>query len=195
MTAATCIKWAYGVQDSQISGPEWLQSEHFDILAKADDPVAEDHLKLMMRSLLAERFKLTFHRQSKELSAYAMTIAKGGHKLKESDSDGKPYRQNSAIGTVAKAMTMRDFADFISGHLRMPVVVVVGEIITATQGEQGLRLESRCCRKTDGCEADTARVSGSCGRGCGRRRFCPSFASHDAGELRDTCACLRLPGG
>src|SRR5580658_8457511 len=42
VTAATCIKFAYGVQDSQISGPDWLQSEHFDILAKADEPAADE---------------------------------------------------------------------------------------------------------------------------------------------------------
>ena len=67
VTAATCIKWAYGVQDSQIAGPDWLQSEHFDIVAKAGDPVTDDQLKLMMQALLADRFKLSFHRQNKEL--------------------------------------------------------------------------------------------------------------------------------
>src|SRR5450432_3551171 len=67
VTVATCIKWAYGVQDSQISGPPRLQSEHYDIVAKADDPVAEDQLKLMLRTLLADRFRLSFHRESKEL--------------------------------------------------------------------------------------------------------------------------------
>ena len=69
VTAATCIKFAYSVQDSQISGPERLQSDHFDIIAKADAPVADgqlnnDQLKLMMQALLADRFKLAFHRQS-----------------------------------------------------------------------------------------------------------------------------------
>jgi uncharacterized protein (TIGR03435 family) len=126
VTLATCIKFAYGVQDSQISGPEWLQSEHFDILAKADTPVAADQLKLMMRALLAERFKLAFHRQNKELSAYAMTVAKGGAKLKESAADAQPFRENSAIGTVAKAMTMKEWGDFISGPLQMPVVDMTG---------------------------------------------------------------------
>jgi len=126
VTAATCIKWAYGVQDSQISGPEWLQSEHFDIVAKADEPVAAEQMKPMMQSLLAERFHLTFHRQRRELTAYAMTVAKGGHKLRESAGETKPYRENSAIGTVARATTMKEFADFISGPLRMPVVDMTG---------------------------------------------------------------------
>jgi len=126
VTLATCIKFAYGVKDSQISGPEWLQSEHFDILAKADAPVAEDQLKLMMQALLADRFKLSFHRQSKELSAYAMTVAKGGAKLKESAPDTKPFRENSAVGTVVKAMTMKEWADFISGPMQTPVVDMTG---------------------------------------------------------------------
>ena len=78
VTVATCIKWAYTVQDSQISGPGWLQSEHFDIVANADDPVGDKQMKLMMRTLLADRFKLAFHRQDKELRSYLMTVAKGG---------------------------------------------------------------------------------------------------------------------
>ena len=123
---STCIKWAYGVQDSQISGPEWIGAERFDILAKADAPATVDQMKVMMQVLLKERFGLSFHRRSKELSSYALTIAKDGHKLKEAAVDEKTSRTNSAIGTVAKAMTMREFADFMSGPLRMPVVDATG---------------------------------------------------------------------
>lgn len=126
VTVATCIKWAYGVQDSQIAGPEWLQSEHFDIMAKAEEPVAVGELKLMMQALLADRFRLSFHRQSKELRSYVMTVAKSGGKLKESAPGSKPFRENSAIGTVAKGTTMREFADFIAGPLRSPVVDMTG---------------------------------------------------------------------
>jgi uncharacterized protein (TIGR03435 family) len=126
VTLATCIKFAYGVQDSQISGPEWLQSEHFDILAKADTPAAKDQLKFMMQALLADRFKLSFHRQNKELSAYAMTVAKGGAKLKEAAADTQPFRENSAVGSIVRAMTMKEWADFISGPMRTPVVDMTG---------------------------------------------------------------------
>ena len=172
VTVATCIKWAYGVQDSQISGPEWLQSEHFDIVAKADEAVGSERLKPMMQTLLADRFRLAFHRQSRELSAFALTVSKGGHKLKESVGKGKPYRQNSDMGTVAQATTMRELADFLSGPLKTPVVDMtgltarydfsidftpylqadmeagrkpdtVGILVTALQGDLGLKLESR----------------------------------------------------
>lgn len=126
VTVSTCIKWAYGVQDRQISGPEWLQSQHYDIVAKADAPATEDQMKLMLRTLLADRFKLSFHRQSKELKSYAMTVAKGGHKLHESAGDAKPSRQNSAIGTTVKATTLKEFGDFLSGPLQTPVVDMTG---------------------------------------------------------------------
>src|SRR6185312_770726 len=121
VTVDTCIKFAYGVQNSQISGPDWLDSEHFDIVAKADSPAGAAQLRLMLQALLAEQFKLAFHRQNKELSAYEMTIAKGGAKLKEPAADTQFSRENSAIGTVARAMTMKEWADFISQPLRMPV--------------------------------------------------------------------------
>lgn len=174
VTAATCIKFAYSVLDSQISGPEWLQTEHFDIIAKADGPVAPDQLKLMMQSLLGDRFGLRFHRQEKELRSYLMTVAKGGHKLHESSADTQSFRENSAVGTIARAMTMKDLADFLSGPLQTPIVDntgltgkydfvldftaylpdgervmkkefsnATGIIISAMQGELGLRLESK----------------------------------------------------
>jgi uncharacterized protein (TIGR03435 family) len=126
VTVSTCIKWAYGVQDRQISGPEWIQSQHFDIIAKADEPATDDQMKLMLQTLLADRFKLSFHRQSKELKSYVMTVAKGGHKLHESASDAKPSRQNSAVGTTVKATTIKEFGDFLSGPLQTPVVDMTG---------------------------------------------------------------------
>jgi uncharacterized protein (TIGR03435 family) len=126
VTVNTCIKWAYRVQDSQISGPGWLRSQRYDIVAKADGPASDERMKEMMRTLLAERFKLGFHRENKELRALVMTVAKGGAKLHEAASDGKAWRQNSTNGMVAKSTTMQEFADFISGPLQMPVVDETG---------------------------------------------------------------------
>jgi uncharacterized protein (TIGR03435 family) len=169
ITVATCIKWAYGVQDSQILGPGWIQDDHWDITAKADGPANEAQMKGMMQALLAERFKLGFHRQEKELKAYALTVAKSGAKLKEVEGDGKPVMQNSANGTVAKSTTMKEFGDMLSGPLQTPVVDKTGltgrydftldftsylpedmktmrsdatsVLVTALQGELGLKLE------------------------------------------------------
>src|SRR5580698_1558545 len=64
----TAIRWAYKLGVYEVSGPDWTLSERFDITAKAASPVAEDQLRLMLQSLLKERFKLEFHRQVKDIS-------------------------------------------------------------------------------------------------------------------------------
>jgi len=170
VTVATCITWAYGIQHGQLAGPGWIENEHFDIMAKADEPVRDEQLKLMMRALLEERFKLAFHREQKELRAYVLTAMKTGSKLKQAAADEVSLRQNSAMGSVVRALTMQEFADFISGPLQRPVVDRTGlagrwdfafdftnylpktpegerpdfeGVLNATlQGEVGLKLES-----------------------------------------------------
>src|SRR5262249_13244830 len=78
MNLSACIAWAYRVQRFQVSGPGWLGETSFDIAAKAGRPANEEELRAMMRSLLAERFQLTFHRESKEMQALVLTVGKNG---------------------------------------------------------------------------------------------------------------------
>lgn len=126
VTAATCIKWAYSVQDSQISGPGWLQQDHFDVDAKADGPATADQMKPMMQALLAERFKLAFHHETRELHSYAMTAPHGAVKLHRAPDDAAMSRVNSANGSVVKGITMKEWGDFIAGPLQKPVVDKTG---------------------------------------------------------------------
>ena len=171
VTVQTCIKWAYGVQHSQIVAPPWTDSEHFDIDAKADDPVDIPQLKLMLQALLAERFKLTFHHEKKELKSFVMTVAKSGLKMRPSPPDVAHSWQNSANGTVATGITMQEFADYMAGPVEAPIVdetglpgkydftldftnylpsdmpvmhvEATGVIMAALQGELGIKLEGR----------------------------------------------------
>jgi uncharacterized protein (TIGR03435 family) len=126
VTIESCIKWAYGVQRPQVSGPSLLTSVRYDITAKADGAASDDEMKAMMRALLTERFKLVFHREKKELRSFALVVAKSGPKLKQAGSDEVPYRQNSAMGSVARATTMQEFADFLSGPTEKPVLDKTG---------------------------------------------------------------------
>ena len=127
VSVQTCIEWAYGVQHSQISGPDSTDSEKFDLVAKADFPASEEQMKQMMQTLLAERFKLSYHHQNKELKAFVLTVAKGGAKVHPAaEPDAKPFRQNSANGSVVRSTTIQDFGDFLSGPLQMPVVNETG---------------------------------------------------------------------
>jgi uncharacterized protein (TIGR03435 family) len=78
----------------------------------------------MMQALLAERFHLTSHREQKEMRGYVLTVATAPNdrgKFHASAADGEVYRRNSASGTVARNLTMKQFADFLSGPLEAPV--------------------------------------------------------------------------
>ena len=78
------IALAYSVKPYQISGPEWLGTERFDIIAKLPDGATKDDAPKMLQSLLEDRFKLTTHRSSAEHPVLALVVARGGLKLKAS---------------------------------------------------------------------------------------------------------------
>src|SRR5262249_43003490 len=77
-TLQDCIKFAYGVRDYQISGPDWLNTERYDVIAKASTAVPTERLKTMLQALLGQRFELRVHREKKSLPVYALLIARGG---------------------------------------------------------------------------------------------------------------------
>src|SRR5260370_535361 len=89
ISLSDAIQAAYAVKRHQVSGPDWLTTSRYDIAAKAAGPVPEAQLKLMLQTLLADRFKLTFHRETKELPVYAMVPAKKGPKLHDSQADAE----------------------------------------------------------------------------------------------------------
>jgi uncharacterized protein (TIGR03435 family) len=109
-----CIGWAYGVKDYQISGPGWLDSEHFDIVAKAERGALEDRLRLMLQSLLTERFKMALHRETKELSVYALTVVKEGAKIHEVKADGKSRTGGGRGHLIGQKISMPELADLLT---------------------------------------------------------------------------------
>ena len=87
MSLADLIRVAYRVKAYQVSGPDWMGSERFDVLAKLPEGASREQVPEMLQALLAERFKLTVHRESKEHAVYALVAGKNGPKLKESPPD------------------------------------------------------------------------------------------------------------
>ena len=120
----SAIRWAYHVMDYQVSGPDWLSAERFDIAAKTAAPATEDQLRLMLQTLLAERFKLALHRQTRELPAYVLSVGKNGPKFQESQSEGEtdvkpdPGRMSVAV----RRAPVSQLVEVLSNVLRMPVV-------------------------------------------------------------------------
>jgi len=88
VTLIDVVARAYNVKAHQISGPDWLKSERYDIVATLPSGASRDQMPLMLQSLLADRFKLTLHRESKVMPVYALVVGKNGPKLHEADSQG-----------------------------------------------------------------------------------------------------------
>ena len=78
---------AYGLSPSQASGPDWMDSLRFDILAKLPEGATQDQLPEMLQWLLVERFGLVAHGETKDLPGYALVLGKGGPKMKPAVPD------------------------------------------------------------------------------------------------------------
>ncbi len=124
LTLGECIAWAYQMQESQIYG-EKLTRQHYEIVAKAASPVATAELRAMLRSLLAERFHLVVHHDSRVMSVYALLPGKKP-KLELAEGDGEMSRRTSAAGMAFDHTSMFDLADIIASEIGTPVVDLTG---------------------------------------------------------------------
>jgi uncharacterized protein (TIGR03435 family) len=80
-----CIQAAYDVRPYQVAGPSWIDSERYEITAKAAAAVPRPELMRMLQALLADRFQLKLHHETRELPVYALVVAKSGSKLQPGD--------------------------------------------------------------------------------------------------------------
>ena len=114
-TMVDLISDAYGVEPQKVvGGPFWLETDRFDILAKAPTAVTAANTKLMLRSLLADRFKLVIHSQETPMNVWAMTAVnagKPGPQLKEAKGggptnqcNGQPNGPNTTLACVNVSM-------------------------------------------------------------------------------------------
>ena len=84
MSLSELLRYVYKVKSFQISGPDWLNVERYNIHAKMPPGSTRDQVPEMIGALLGERFKMTLHRSTTEQQVYALVVAKEGPKLKES---------------------------------------------------------------------------------------------------------------
>jgi uncharacterized protein (TIGR03435 family) len=76
------LEWAYDIQPSQhSSGPSWVDSDRYDVVAKAEGNATDEQHKVMLRNLLAERFQLKFHVEKKKLPVMVISVGKTEPKL------------------------------------------------------------------------------------------------------------------
>jgi uncharacterized protein (TIGR03435 family) len=111
-TMVDLIRTAYAIDtDKVLGGPNWVDFDRFEVIAKADSKTPQDTLKLMLQALLADRFKLMVHKDTQSIAGFALTAGKGRPKLKEAASSEKTGCQRQPPGQVTT----------VEGQIRIPM--------------------------------------------------------------------------
>jgi len=130
MSLRSIMVAAHRIRDYQLTGPDWLRTERFDIVAKAKPGTPDADLMPMLRTLLAERFKVETHRETKEFPVYGLVQAKGGLRIKPVDpAGGSSTNSNSdekGGEITAERVTMAGFASWMSSRMDRPVLDQTG---------------------------------------------------------------------
>jgi len=119
---------AYGIPDDReyrIDGPDWLTSEHFNIDATFPADSAAAQVRQMIQTLLAGRFKLALHKETRQLPMYSLVVAKGGPKIQAVDA-GESRTSGRAGHFEATKITMQKLADLIAKQAGRPVTDATG---------------------------------------------------------------------
>jgi uncharacterized protein (TIGR03435 family) len=128
ITLERLVRWAYSASSLRISGqPDWFSGDRFDVVAKAPDGTANDQLAPMLQRLLADRFKLSLHRETKESLVYALVVGKSGFKLREIEYRGTGPTRLMRKGAMVElsypaGADLAQFAAFLSGQAGRPVL-------------------------------------------------------------------------
>ena len=126
------IQWAYQVTDAQVAGgPGWVDSKWFEVEAKAEGSHTRDELLRMLQPLLADRFKLALHRETKERQVYVLSIGKKGHKLQEAQP-GQPANiamqpvpgsgDSRSLKIAGQSVSMRYLVEYLTNIVGRVVV-------------------------------------------------------------------------
>jgi uncharacterized protein (TIGR03435 family) len=121
VTARAIILTIYNLAEFQLTGgPAWLDSDRFDLQAKAGNNADRDHLKLMLQTLMGERFGLTIRRETKEMSIYALVMGKNGpglnlHELKEGEPSPDVKMGGGRVPLLTYKGSMEDIARGLAG--------------------------------------------------------------------------------
>ena len=126
---------AYRVRIYQIAGPSWIDSERYDVTAKLPEGATQDQVPEMLQNLLADRFKMVLHRETRDQSVYALVVGKNGARLQKSEIqpppaglDGPPAQKGGARMMMsnghleAKGVALSGLCDMLSNLLDRPVV-------------------------------------------------------------------------
>jgi uncharacterized protein (TIGR03435 family) len=116
VTLKRLLAEAYRLQQNQVSGPNWLDQNEYDVDARAAGVVTKEQMALMLQSLVAERFNLAEHSETREMRVYALVVDKSGSKI-------HPINGGETTNTPAGFHfhgDLRQFADLLAVQLSIP---------------------------------------------------------------------------
>lgn len=122
------LQSAYGLSSLRITGPDWLDSDRFDLGGKAPQGVPDTEFMPMLQSLLKERFQLAVHYESREMPVYNLVVAKSGLRILPFDPAHPPPvpPRNGAASMIMGSGTMTQLADQLTGAAGRPVLNKTG---------------------------------------------------------------------
>jgi uncharacterized protein (TIGR03435 family) len=127
------MMWSFKIGPGTVANIQTAMAvtDRFDVTAKAPGPATTDELRVMMQNLMKERFKLAYHRETKEAPAYVLVEAKGGHKLKPSENPDHgrgvlPVQKPGVMALAGQGATLDQLTMFLSAPLRAPVIDQTG---------------------------------------------------------------------
>ena len=166
MPLSVLVQMTFGINPNQMVIPDWAQSAKFDIAAKTGSavPLTYEQMKPLLQKMMADRFKMTYHRETRDAQGYDMVAAKDGLKLTPA-KPGSSKGGSGGPGTIdMPSTTMKSFAGMLTARLKRPVADKTGaagdyevklrfapdgdaesplpSIFTALDEEMGIKLES-----------------------------------------------------
>jgi uncharacterized protein (TIGR03435 family) len=119
MTLKGLILEAYEMHPHQVTGgPDWLDTNEYDIEARSDGPTTREQLRRMLQALIAERFHFSFHREMRQMNVYALVVDKGGPKIHTLPDS---IEKQTAVFPAFRG-DLQDLADLIGVQLSIPTM-------------------------------------------------------------------------
>jgi uncharacterized protein (TIGR03435 family) len=124
------IRLAYQVKEHQIIAPAWMSAEKYEITANMPAGTTRAQAPEMLQTLLADRFHLKFHRETRTMAVYAMVPTKGGPRLTAAtppaNGRGASFAQSGRGRVITKSASLEKFADELSKGADRPIVDMTG---------------------------------------------------------------------
>lgn len=135
VTLKSLLLKAYGIGWYQLAAPSWVEEAKYDIVAKVAPGTTREQLQSMLQSLLAERFRLVVHRETKELPIYALIVGKNGPKLKVSATE--PDAESTEGPAVSSVSLGKDGLPVMPAGYKGHILgmTVAGKTMFRAQGE------------------------------------------------------------